>query len=151
MNYTPNDDAQKVYKNIVKTQGGRYKIVKAINGKFTDFGTYITKTNAVYDRDLLDSVDWDYDLLCEMELNNPPFTDDDLPHFPGPRSKGGRPSGGLFGFKGVQYNLKRNYPWTRVWKVSVTYNRHRNFISHFNDPLSGEIVYDFIRNEIDNL
>lgn len=55
---------------------------------------------------------------------------------------------GLFGFT---TNLdKRVNPEKRCWFVGVKVNTHRKMLGYFNDPLSCNIVYDLVWNEIYN-
>ena len=55
---------------------------------------------------------------------------------------------GLFGFSGVTYEKKDRNPWFKVWRSKIRYNNYRKSLGFFNDPVSGEIVYKFVRDEI---
>lgn len=55
---------------------------------------------------------------------------------------------GLFGFTGVYYSMKKYKPWLRVWMSHITYNGFGTSLGVYNDPLSGQIVYKFVWNEI---
>lgn len=54
---------------------------------------------------------------------------------------------GLFNFTAV-YSLKNRKPWLRVWASKISYNSHRTSLGMFNDPLSADIVYNLVYNEI---
>ena len=56
---------------------------------------------------------------------------------------------GLFGFTGSSYH-KRVDPWMRPWYSYITYHKYRTSLGYYNDPLSAQIVYDFVCNEIYN-
>lgn len=55
---------------------------------------------------------------------------------------------GLFEFHGGCYSDKKRNPWRRVWKAQIRYNGYRKSLGCFEDPLSCQIVYDFVFNEI---
>ncbi|MDO9160031.1 MAG: hypothetical protein Q8S32_12155 [Burkholderiaceae bacterium] len=143
--YTTNSAPKIVYRNICKTRNGRYKIVKSLKGEIIDFGTFKTRHNAVYERDLLEKYDWDYELLVESGNIKTPFTDNDLPPWPVTRKKH------LWGVGGVYYVHKHTNPWTRVWQVRVKYKGHMNHFGYFNDPFSGSMVFELIRDEINKV
>ena len=54
---------------------------------------------------------------------------------------------GLFGYTGIRYH-KKNKPWFRVWGAKIRFNGFRKSLGYFNDPLSGEVVYLLVWNEI---
>lgn len=58
---------------------------------------------------------------------------------------------GLFGFTGCCYKEKSYKPWNRVWMAYIKYYQHTTYLGYFNDPLSGEIVYKFVKDEIENI
>lgn len=55
---------------------------------------------------------------------------------------------GLFGYTGVYYKEKNVKPWKRVWGLQFNYKNKVYYLGNFNDPLSGNIVYDFVWGEI---
>lgn len=58
---------------------------------------------------------------------------------------------GLFGFTGITYKEKNTDPWNKVWNAQISYNgKGQKSLGYFNDPLSCQIVYDFVWNEIYN-
>lgn len=52
------------------------------------------------------------------------------------------------GFQGTWYSSKNQNPWTKVWQSSIQYNYKQRHLGMFNDPLSAEIVYKIVFNEI---
>lgn len=58
---------------------------------------------------------------------------------------------GLFGFTGGCYKEKEYKPWNRVWMCYIKYFRHTTYLGYFNDPLSCEIVYTLVKNEIERI
>jgi group I intron endonuclease len=57
---------------------------------------------------------------------------------------------GQFGFTGIFLHRKVN-PEVRCWHSRIRYNNHRKSLGCFEDPLSAQIVYDFVFNEIYNI
>jgi group I intron endonuclease len=55
---------------------------------------------------------------------------------------------GLFGFIGTTYRRKALWPWKKTWAANIQYNHKKHFLGSFNDPLSAQIVYFFVFNEI---
>lgn len=55
---------------------------------------------------------------------------------------------GIFGFTGSSYANRRIKPWFRVWKARIGYKNKRKSIGMFEDPLSAQIVYELVKNEI---
>lgn len=53
----------------------------------------------------------------------------------------------IFGFVGVEFD-KRIKPYNKSWRTRITYNGKAQPLSYFHDPLSCEIVYKFVQNEI---
>jgi hypothetical protein len=51
-------------------------------------------------------------------------------------------------FRGACFAEKRVNPWTKTWRSSIKYNGTTTNLGYFNDPLSCQIVYDFVFNEI---
>ena len=51
-------------------------------------------------------------------------------------------------YRGTCYTNKDRNPWTKVWRTWIKYNGYKTELGYFNDPLSGEIVYDIVYNEI---
>jgi hypothetical protein len=47
----------------------------------------------------------------------------------------------IFGFRGVEYTGKN-------WRSRIQYNKKRRTLGSFPDPLSGQIVYNFVQIEI---
>lgn len=62
-------------------------------------------------------------------------------------SKSQRPNS-LFGFIGGNYKNKKGNPWNKVWYTQISYNGNRKFLGYFNDPLTCQIVHDFVADEI---
>ena len=58
---------------------------------------------------------------------------------------------GLFGFSGCVYHTKNRNPWFKVWRLSITYNKIRTHLDNYNDPLTCDIIYKIIQNEIYSL
>ena len=54
---------------------------------------------------------------------------------------------GLFGFTAC-FSNKKAKPWGKVWTCSIRYKKNRFRSLGFNDPLSCQIIYEFIWNEI---
>ena len=52
------------------------------------------------------------------------------------------------GFKGCVYAHKESKPWKKVWRSSIRYHNHRKILGYFEDPLSAEILYKFVMNEL---
>lgn len=58
---------------------------------------------------------------------------------------------GLFGFTGAVYKFKNRDPSMKVWQSYIRYNKRRNSLGYFNDPLSCQIVYDLVLEEISRI
>lgn len=56
-----------MYHNIYKTRNGKYIILKNNH----NYGTYDELTEALQERDDLESVGWDVDLLCDLSMPRP--------------------------------------------------------------------------------
>lgn len=56
----------------------------------------------------------------------------------------------IFGLSGVVYKAKNIKPWRKVWNVQITYYKKRKSLGMFEDPISAQIVYNFVWNEIYN-
>jgi group I intron endonuclease len=54
----------------------------------------------------------------------------------------------LFGFTGF-YKLKDRNPWVRVWNSTISYKGNPKSLGLFNDPLSCDIIYNFVKEEIE--
>lgn len=54
---------------------------------------------------------------------------------------------GLFGFTGTCFN-KFNNPEKKCWGSYIRYNYKKKFLGLFHDPLSGEIVYSLVAEEV---
>jgi hypothetical protein len=52
-------------------------------------------------------------------------------------------------YRGTYYARPSRNPWTKVWKTNYCYNGHVKFISQFHDPISGQLVYDLIKDAIE--
>lgn len=57
----------------------------------------------------------------------------------------------LFGFTGAQYSEKEKNPWNKVWKASVKINGKSRYLGIFHDPLTCEILHDFVVEELQRL
>lgn len=57
----------------------------------------------------------------------------------------------IFGFSGVYYYNKKSEPWYKVWVSGITYKGKRKTLGVYNEPLSGHIVYNFVKKELDEL
>lgn len=67
-----------MYHNIYKTRNGVYQIIK----NNTDYGTFDNLADALHERDLLEGVGWDLDLLCDLKTTHEnKYRDMDLPPF----------------------------------------------------------------------
>lgn len=55
-------------KYIQQISNGHYMVQKNINGHLYSFGTFKKLEDAMHERDICVSCDWDYDLICEHEL-----------------------------------------------------------------------------------
>lgn len=55
---------------------------------------------------------------------------------------------GLFGFTGGYYSKKDLNPYRRVWQSMICYNKREKSIGCFEDPLSCEILYKLVWDEI---
>jgi len=55
---------------------------------------------------------------------------------------------GLFDFRNGNYSHKNQNPWTKVWRCKIGYNNRTQDLGMFHDPLTCEIVYNFVLNEI---
>ena len=67
-----------MYHNIYKTRNGVYQIIK--HNK--DYGTFTNLVDALQERDDLESVAWNIDLLCDLPHPRPnKYQDIDLPPF----------------------------------------------------------------------
>lgn len=69
MRYDWNVDPYYPKMKYITRQDGRYYIVKTINGKKELFGSFDNLEDAIFERDLCVSCDWDMDLLVEMPTN----------------------------------------------------------------------------------
>lgn len=58
--------------------------------------------------------------------------------------------GSWHGYNGTSYCNKKVSPWRRVWDARIRYNNHTKSLGSFNDPLSAELVYNLVKNEIYN-
>lgn len=56
-------------------------------------------------------------------------------------------SKGMFGYKGSQID-KRVKPENKAWRAKIKYNGTQTTLGYFIDPLSAEIVYKIVREEI---
>jgi group I intron endonuclease len=54
---------------------------------------------------------------------------------------------GLFGFTGGNYHRKEN-PEKKCWQSKIRYNGHPTYLGYYQDPLSCEIVYNLVLEEI---
>ena len=63
-------------------------------------------------------------------------------------SRDSRRGRGLFGFTGGYFSRKNTNPWNRVWQASLRINNKKIFFGYFEDPLSCNIVYDLVKEEI---
>lgn len=54
----------------------------------------------------------------------------------------------LFGFTGATYHHKKANPWTKVWCSLISYKKHRTPLGYFNDPLSANLVYNLVKEEL---
>lgn len=67
-----------MYHNIYKLHNGKYRILK----NNTDYGVFDDLADALHERDLLEGVGWDLDLLCDLKTTHPnKYKDMDLPPF----------------------------------------------------------------------
>jgi Icc-related predicted phosphoesterase len=55
---------------------------------------------------------------------------------------------GLFGFRSARYIKRSKIPWEKTWQCRIVYNRNRKSLGFFNDPLSCEIVYNLVKEEL---
>ena len=55
---------------------------------------------------------------------------------------------GLFGFRCGIYSHKNQNPWTKVWRCKISHNNKQQDLGMFHDPLSCELVYNFVLDEI---
>lgn len=51
-------------------------------------------------------------------------------------------------YRGTTYAIKKGNPWRRVWNAQIMYNQHRTSLGYYNDPISGEIVFKIVWDEI---
>lgn len=51
-------------------------------------------------------------------------------------------------YKGTWYTNKTRNPWTRVWTSGIKYNGKLKSLGYFEDPLSAEIVYNLVFEEL---
>jgi hypothetical protein len=51
-------------------------------------------------------------------------------------------------YRGTWYLHKVLNPWKKVWRTQIRYNGKMIPLGYFNDPISGEIVYDLVFKEI---
>lgn len=65
--YMDNYKIKKPLRNIGATKKG-YQIRKYINGKLHHYGVYHNLKNAMYERDLYESCNWDWDKIVEQEI-----------------------------------------------------------------------------------
>ena len=56
----------KAKRNIIKRKG-KYLVLKRIDGKTVSYGTFNDLKEAIHERNICESCDWDYDLICEWE------------------------------------------------------------------------------------
>lgn len=153
--YTPNDNPKHVYRHI-SLNGKHYRIQKCLNGKREHYGTYKNIVDAVHERDQLESVNWDYDLLVELPTTQASFTINDLPPFESKRDK--RPvkvpnshkKGKYFGFQALLMKpyVNEDNPLTKVWHNKIMYNNHINHLGYYLDPLSPQIIYNIVKTEL---
>lgn len=54
-------------------------------------------------------------------------------------------------YRGTYYQKKKVNPWCKVWVTQIAYNGANNVLGYFNDPISGEMVYNIVFKEIHNL
>lgn len=54
---------------------------------------------------------------------------------------------GIFGFTGANY-LKHLDPEKHPWQSKITYNSHQKHLGIFEDPLTAEMIYKFVFNEL---
>lgn len=54
----------------------------------------------------------------------------------------------LFGFTGAYYSAKNVKPWNKVWRSKISYDNFQNFLGNYHEPLSCQIIYMFVFNEI---
>lgn len=57
-------------------------------------------------------------------------------------------AGNLFGFRGSYFRSDCLNAFNRCWRCRFSYNKKTTMLMSFEDPLSGQIIYDFIWNEI---
>jgi len=115
-----------------------------IKGELISFGSFKTLVDAVHERDLLKSVNWDMDLAVEQEYAPPIFDEKDLPPFPEPRINKCRLKGGKFGFYGATHiNRTKN-----GWQSKISINGHTTYLGSFADPISAQIIYLETKKEI---
>ena len=55
---------------------------------------------------------------------------------------------GLFGFTGVSYHYKKGGPLCKTWHSRIQWNKRRKSLGCYEDPLSGEIVYNLVKKEL---
>lgn len=153
--YTPNDNPKIVYRHI-SLNGKHYRIQKCVNGKKEHYGTYQNIVAAVHERDQLESVEWDYDLVCELPLTPPGFSISDLPPFPRVRDR--RPAhvptirqrSKYFGFRGIKLakKLVKEDKLNKCWYVGIMYNNHYNHLFGVQDPLTADLIYNLVKEEV---
>lgn len=145
------EDPVELYRHIWKVDNGnKYAVMKTIDGKIMGFGTFKTKAEALFEKYLLVALDWDLETLCAFPTSKPPFTDDDLPEFPTFPRTGLCASGRTFGFRGVTIatNLRENAENVRAWNTQIRYNYNTKHLASCIDPLSGELIYKFVKEEL---
>ena len=143
MKYTPNSNPAIVYRNIDNINN-RYQIKK--NNQL--YASFKNLTDAVHERDILENIDWDLDLLVEQEHTQPTYTEEDLPPFPEANGNKRKLIKGRLGFYGASYINRDQNPWTRVWQTNISIKGHRTYLGTFTDPLSAQIVYLGTKQEI---
>lgn len=51
-------------------------------------------------------------------------------------------------WKGVHLDKRRNPEKAKCWNTKISFNNRKTWLGSFPDPLSAEIVYEFVWNEI---
>lgn len=142
--YTPDMNTKLVYRHITKNNGS-YRIDKYLNSKTEYFGTFYNIVDAVHERDLLENVGWDLDVLIESPTNTPDFSINDLPPFPNKR-RGSK----YFGFKNavlLKGNLNKDR-LNKVWRSSIKYKGHSTSLGLSIEPLTPSILYAIVKKEV---
>lgn len=74
-NYKYKNPMRNIYRNI---RGGGWHISKQINGVVTSFGSFSDLEECKKERDLLEKLDWDLELLCEHDSGEREWLTDKL-------------------------------------------------------------------------